>query len=64
MKKEPHMKINKKWHELNPMPKNPTLEERIQWHVSHARACKCREMPESMVKEIRKKKNKAITAAR
>ena len=58
MKKELHMKINKKWHELHPMPENPSLEERINWHIGHAKACKCREMPESIVKEIRKRKIK------
>ncbi len=52
------MKINKKWHELNPMPKNPSLEDQINWHIAHAKACKCREMPESIVKEIRKRKMK------
>jgi hypothetical protein len=55
---KPHMKINKEWHLHNPMPKNASLEERIQWHISHARACKCREMPESILKEIRKRKLK------
>jgi alpha-amylase/alpha-mannosidase (GH57 family) len=58
MKKDLHMKINKEWHLHNPMPKNPSLEERIHWHLSHAKACKCREMPESIAKEIRKRKIK------
>ncbi|HEY5749826.1 MAG TPA: hypothetical protein VIU12_27355 [Chryseolinea sp.] len=31
------MKLNKEWHEHHPMPKNPTLEQRIQWHVSMQR---------------------------
>jgi hypothetical protein len=48
-------KINKEWHLKNPMPKNPSLEERIQWHIGHAQACKCRKMPESIAKEIRKR---------
>ena len=31
------MKINKDWHEKNRMPKNPTLEQRMEWHIAHAR---------------------------
>lgn len=50
------MKINKEWHEAHPMPKNPTLEQRIEWHIEHAKACKCREMPKSIQKEIEKRK--------
>ena len=49
------MKINKEWHMKNKMPKNPTLEERIKWHSEHAKHCSCREMPESMRKEIKKR---------
>lgn len=51
------MKINRSWHEKNPMPKNPSLEQRIQWHIAHSKACKCREMPDSIKKEILKRKN-------
>jgi len=53
------MKINKEWHQRHVMPKSPSLDERIQWHVEHAKACGCREMPPSILKEIRKRKIKA-----
>jgi hypothetical protein len=46
------VKINKEWHQKNKMPKNPTLEERIKWHIEHAKNCTCREMPDSIRKEI------------
>ncbi len=36
--------ITKEWHEKNRMPKNPTTEQRIAWHVEHAQYCHCREM--------------------
>jgi hypothetical protein len=55
------MKINKEWHHHHPMPKNPSLEDRIHWHIEHAKACKCREMPASILKEINKKKSKFKT---
>jgi hypothetical protein len=53
------MKINKKWHEEYKMPKNPTLEERIKWHIEHTKQCSCRPIPESLrlkIKELTKKK--------
>lgn len=34
------------------MPKNPSPEERIKWHIEHAKNCNCREMPDSIRKEI------------
>ena len=36
------MRINEQWHEQNRMPKNPSLETRINWHLEHARECSCR----------------------
>ncbi len=35
-------KINAAWHDANPMPKNPTLDQRIAWHIEHAKHCGCR----------------------
>lgn len=34
--------VNAEWHRANPMPKNPTLDERIAWHLAHAEHCGCR----------------------
>jgi len=50
------MKINKEWHLKNKMPKNPSLEERIKWHLAHEKNCKCRPIPEKLLEEIKKKK--------
>jgi hypothetical protein len=41
-------KTNKAWHEQNRMPKNPTMQQRIEWHLAHAKACGCREIPQSI----------------
>lgn len=46
------MAINKHWHEAHKMPKNPTLEQRLEWHVKHAANCSCRAMPESIRREL------------
>jgi len=37
------------------MPKNPTSEERIKWHIAHAKNCAGRLVPEKLKKEIQKK---------
>lgn len=46
------MTINKKWHEANPMPKNPSLNERVNWHLAHAKNCACRPIPSKLQEEI------------
>lgn len=57
-----YMKLNKEWHTQNPMPKNATLDERIEWHSEHAKHCACREMPEKIKEEIKKRKKKTTSA--
>ena len=51
-------KMNKKWHQKHRMPKNPTEEVRIEWHLEHAKNCSCRPIPQKLLKEIKKIKNK------
>jgi hypothetical protein len=46
------MAINKNWHMKNKMPKNPTPEQRINWHIRHSKNCNCRPIPEKLLKEI------------
>jgi hypothetical protein len=41
-------KTNRDWHEANRMPVNATRDQRIDWHVRHACACACREVPLSL----------------
>jgi hypothetical protein len=44
--------INKPWHDKNPMPKNPSLEQRMKWHLAHAKNCGCRPIPPKLKAEI------------
>lgn len=46
------MKLNREWHEAHRMPKNPTLEQRLEWHIMHAANCQCREIPRSLRREM------------
>jgi len=50
------MKMNKQWHLKHPMPKNPTMDERIAWHVAHLENCACRELTPKLKAEFRKRK--------
>lgn len=50
------MKINKEWHEQNKMPKNPTFEQRVKWHLGHIKNCNCRAgIPKKLAEEMKRK---------
>lgn len=49
------MKINAEWHGKNKMPKNPTLDQRVEWHAAHAKHCTCR-LPEGKILEEMKRR--------
>lgn len=44
--------MNKEWHDAHKLPRNATLEERINWHMLHAENCGCREMPDGIRREL------------
>jgi hypothetical protein len=44
--------LNKEWHRLNRMPPRMTREQRIKWHVAHARVRGCRAIPESVRADV------------
>lgn len=54
------MSINKKWHLANKMPKNPTLDQRVKWHVEHAKHCSCRKLEGKILEEIKKRGIKIV----
>jgi hypothetical protein len=45
-------KINAEWHNANKMPRNPTREQRLDWHLRHSEACTCREIPPGLKAEV------------
>jgi len=49
------MKINEEWHLQNPMPKNPTIEQRVKWHLLHQKNCSCRPIPAKLAEEMKKR---------
>jgi uncharacterized damage-inducible protein DinB len=49
------MTINARWHKAHRMPRNASLEQRVQWHLAHSEACGCREMPATIRAELRRR---------
>jgi hypothetical protein len=47
--------INAAWHEAHRMPVGARLDDRIAWHLAHAAACGCREIPKSIAAEIERR---------
>ena len=43
------------WHLAHKMPKNPTQEERITWHIEHQKYCGCRPIPQKLIGIIGKR---------
>ena len=50
----PAMSINQEWHAANPMPKTPTMAQRVGWHLEHQQSCACRPIPRTVQKQIEK----------
>jgi hypothetical protein len=47
--------INAEWHRVNRMPPKATLEQRVQWHLAHLKACGCRtDLPATIVTELKR----------
>ena len=49
------MKINKEWHQNHRMPMNPSMEQRIAWHIEHQKHCQCRKITGKLKAEMLKR---------
>jgi hypothetical protein len=47
--------LNAAWHDAHRMPPRATLDQRVTWHVAHAKACGCRPMPATVVAELKRR---------
>ena len=47
--------MNKAWHLKHKMPKNPTVEQRIEWHLAHSKNCGCRKIEGKLADEMKKR---------
>jgi len=46
--------INNDWHLAHKMPKNPTQEQRFNWHFEHVKNCQCRKIIGKLREEMLK----------
>jgi hypothetical protein len=52
--------INAAWHRTHRMPMPSTLDQRVEWHLAHAKACGCRtSLPPTIVAELKRRGLKA-----
>ena len=55
----PHLEFessqNAEWHLRNKIPKNPTLDQRVKWHIEHARNCSCPPLDGEISEELKKR---------
>jgi hypothetical protein len=48
-------KLNATWHKANRMPAKASLDQRIAWHLAHAKACSCRSLPAGILVELKRR---------
>lgn len=46
---------NTEWHLKHQLPDNPTLEQRINWHMEHAKRCPCPPGDEDILEELKRR---------
>jgi hypothetical protein len=56
--------MNGEWHGANPMPKDPTVEQRIRWHRARQKYCACRPIPLKLLALIERGEVKTPSRAR
>ncbi len=48
--------LNAAWHKAHRMPMRSTLDQRVDWHLAHAKACGCRTtLPATIVAELKRR---------
>jgi predicted DNA-binding protein (MmcQ/YjbR family) len=47
------MPLNEAWHRKHPMPRNPSLAQRLAWHREHADRCGCRPIPAKLAAQMK-----------
>ena len=46
---------NTEWHLKHQLPNNPTLDQRVKWHIVHARRCPCPSQDQDLLEELQKR---------
>ena len=50
------MSINAGWHKSHPMPPRATMDQRVDWHLGHSKACGCRAIPATVLEELKRRR--------
>jgi hypothetical protein len=45
-------KLNRDWHHRHVMPEAASVDERVKWHLEHAKQCGCRPIPATVLQEM------------
>jgi hypothetical protein len=48
-------KSNGLWHHKHPLSSRPSFDERVRWHLFHAKACGCRAVPKHVAETLRER---------
>jgi len=56
--------MNRTWHEEHKMPAKASEQERIQWHLEHAQACRCRPFPAKLMEKLSGEDKRKLEASR
>ena len=52
--------LNRQWHEQHQLGNRASLDERVRWHLEHAKVCGCRPIPARLLEEIERRDISAI----
>jgi hypothetical protein len=48
--------MNATWHDRHPMPSPASIDQRVRWHLAHAKACGYRESPRTVRAGLRRQR--------
>jgi hypothetical protein len=58
------MSLNAEWHKSHRMPARASLDQRVSWHLAHVKACGCRAIPATVLRELARRGLKPPPARR
>ncbi|MGP8221847.1 MAG: hypothetical protein ACLQQM_02335 [Acidimicrobiales bacterium] len=47
--------LNRTWHAQHRLGAKASLDDRVRWHIEHAKVCGCRPIPRLVLEEIERR---------
>ncbi|MGO9558748.1 MAG: hypothetical protein ACLPQS_17450 [Acidimicrobiales bacterium] len=47
--------LNRQWHAEHRLGSGASLDDRVRWHLEHAKVCGCRPIPDLVLAEIHRR---------